>query len=167
MYGSGNGGWIHARLTYKLHTCESEIIYFILYLFSCCCCCCCCCRWLLCGHVQRALKKASLFFTVVGLELGVVVGWMDGWLVVGWVGIHFIQFFCTFHTLLPSSLVKKNNIKYNTHFFIFFVASSRLSLWYGFLYMFIYLLFASLGSWLFFLLYAPSILGGICVFFFC
>lgn len=73
------GGGIHARLTYKLHTCESEIIYIFIFIFIfLLACCCCCCRWLLCGHVQRALKKASHFvvvwFTVVGLGLDGVVG---------------------------------------------------------------------------------------------
>lgn len=57
-------------------------------------------------------KKLLIFFLrVVGL--GLEGGGLDGWLV-GWFGGGLVyilyNFFCTFHTLLPSSLVKKKII---------------------------------------------------------
>lgn len=116
-------------------------------------------------------KKLLIFFK--GCWIGVRgwwFGWMVSWLFWWWVGIHFIQFFLYIpYFIAIFSCKKKNNIKYNTHFFIFciffFVASSRLILWYGFsLYVYIsfFCLLLRLLAFLFFYMLLP-ILGGICV----
>ena len=101
-------------------------------------------------------KKLLIFFTVVGLGLGVVVvrmvGWLVGWfMVVGWYTFYTIFLYIPY--LLPSSLVKKYKIQH-TFFFCCFL-SPYFVVWLS-LYVYTYFV-CFFGSWLSF------ILEGICV----